>query len=140
MQKSIILDTGVLVAFIMPKDKFHHWAVSAMSNIQCPILTCEPVLTEVCFLLQKVYGGREKALQMVRQEYIEIRFQLNEEIESIEKLMRRYDSVPMSLADACLVRMSELYPDASVLTLDSDFKIYRKHRDREIPVVIPHWQ
>jgi predicted nucleic acid-binding protein len=74
---------------------------------------------------------------MVKQGYIEIAFQLNEEIESIENLMQRYNSVPMSLADACLVRMSEIYPDASVLTLDSDFRIYRKHRDREIPVIMP---
>jgi uncharacterized protein len=51
--------------------------------------------------------------------------------------MQRYDSVPMSLADACLVRMSEIYPDASVLTLDSDFRIYRKYRDQPIPTIMP---
>jgi len=137
MQKSIILDTGVLVAFMMPSDKFHNWAVSTMSEIKYPLLTCEPIMTEVCFLLQKIHGGREKALQLIRQGYIELPFQLNDEIESIEKLMQRYDSIPMSLADACLVRMSEIHPDTPVLTLDSDFRIYRKHRNQSIPTIMP---
>jgi uncharacterized protein len=108
MRKGIIIDTGVLVAFMMPSDKFHQWAVSSLTNIQYPVLTCEAVITEVCFLLQRVHGGREKALQLVKQGYIEIPFRLCDEIESVEKLMQRYDSVPISLADACLVRMSEI--------------------------------
>jgi uncharacterized protein len=119
MRKGIIIDTGVLVAFLMPSDKFHQWAVSSLTNIQYPVLTCEAVITEVCFLLQRVHGGREKALQLVKQGYIEIPFRLYDEIESVEKLMQRYDSLPISLADACLVRMSEIYKESSVLTLDS---------------------
>jgi predicted nucleic acid-binding protein len=63
MRKGIILDTGVLVAFLMPNDKFHQWAVSSLTNIQYPVLTCEAVLTEVCFLLQKVYRGRSTISQ-----------------------------------------------------------------------------
>jgi uncharacterized protein len=137
MRKSIILDTGVLVAFLMPSDKFHQWAVSSLKNIRYPVLTCEAVLTEVCFLLQRVHAGREKALQLVKQGYIEIPFRLSDEIEAVEKLMQRYDSVPISLADACLVRMAEIYTDTSVLTLDSDFRIYRKHRNQEIAVIMP---
>jgi uncharacterized protein len=137
MRKSIILDTGVLVAFLMPSDKFHRWAVSSLANIQYPILSCEAVLTEVCFLLQRVHAGREKALQLVKQGYIEMPFRLSDEIETVEKLMQRYDSVPMSLADACLVRMTEIYTETSVLTLDSDFRIYRKHRNQEISVIMP---
>ena len=137
MRKGIILNTGVLVAFLMPNDKFHQWAVSSLTNIQYPVLTCEAVLTEVCFLLQKVYEGGKKVLQLVKQGYIEIPFRLNDEIESIEKLMQRYESVPMSLADACLVRMSEIYTDTSILTLDSDFRIYRQHRNQEISVIMP---
>jgi predicted nucleic acid-binding protein len=137
MQKGIILDTGVLVAFLMPNDKFHQWAVASLTDIQYPVLTCEAVLTEVCFLLQRVYLGREKALQLVKQGYIKIPFCLSKEIETVEKLMPRYNSVPMSLADACLVRMTEIYTDASILTLDSDFRIYRKHRNQEISVIMP---
>lgn len=137
MRKGIIIDTGVLVAFLMPNDTFHQWAVSSLQNIQYPVLTCEAVLTEVCFLLQRVHAGHEKALQLVKQGYIEIPFCLSDEIEAVQKLMQRYDSVPISLADACLVRMAETYTDSSVLTLDSDFRIYRQHRNQEISVIMP---
>jgi predicted nucleic acid-binding protein len=51
--------------------------------------------------------------------------------------MERYSSIPMSLADACLVRMSELEPRATVISLDSDFKIYRRNRRQVIPVLLP---
>ncbi|WP_254923764.1 hypothetical protein [Pseudanabaena sp. SR411] len=88
-------------------------------------------------MLQKVRSGKEKILQLVSQGYIEIAFQLRDEIEFIEQLMQSYSSVPMSLADACLVRMSEIYPNASVLTIDSDFRIYRKLRNQQIPVIMP---
>ncbi|MEA5552564.1 PIN domain-containing protein [Anabaena cylindrica UHCC 0172] len=81
MRKGIIIDTGVLVAFLMPNDKFHQWAISSLTNIQYPLLTCEAVLTEVCFLLQRVHAGREKTLQLVKQGYIEIPFRLSDEIE-----------------------------------------------------------
>jgi uncharacterized protein len=137
MRNGIIIDTGVLVAFLMPRDKFHQWAVSSLKNIQYPVLTCEAVLTEVCFLLQKVHAGREKAMQLVKEGYIEIPFRLSDEIQPVEKLMQRYDSVPISLADACLVRMTEIYTETSVLTLDSDFRIYRQHRNQEISVIMP---
>jgi len=137
MSKSVILDTGVLVAFLMPSDKHHHWAVSSLQEAKYPVLTCEAVLTEACFLLQRIQSGREKVLQLVKQGYIKISFCLSDEIEPIESLMHRYHSVPMSLADACLVRMSEIYTQSSIITLDSDFRIYRKNRKLEIPVIMP---
>jgi uncharacterized protein len=140
MQKRIILDTGVLVAFLMPNDKFHQWAVSSLASIQCPIVTCEPVLTESCFLLQRVHMGREKALQLVKMGYVEIPFRVSDELEAIEALIQRYHSVPMSLADACLVRMAEIYTGTSVLTIDRDFWIYRKHRNEEIPAIMPDFE
>lgn len=139
MQKNVILDTGVLVAFLMPSDKHHHWAVSSLQAAKYPVLTCEAVLTEACFLLQRIPSGREKVLQLVKQGYIQIPFCLSDEIEPIETLMQRYQSVPISLADACLVRMSEIYNQASVLTLDSDFRIYRKNRNQEIAVIMPEF-
>ena len=70
MQKNVILDTGVLVAFLMPSDKHHHWAVSSLQAAKYPVLTCEAVLTETCFLLQRIQSGREKVLQLVKQGYL----------------------------------------------------------------------
>jgi predicted nucleic acid-binding protein len=138
MTKTIILDTGVLIAFLMPKDKFHRWAVSQFEQITAPVITSEAVITEACFLAQRIYQGQETILKLIKQGHITIPFNLNQEIEAIETLMQRYISVPMSLADACLVRMSEIYDNSPVLTLDSDFKIYRKHRHQTIPIIMPN--
>jgi uncharacterized protein len=137
MIRSIVLDTGVLIAFLMPKDKFHTWAVSQFSKITVPVITNEAVITEACFLAQRIHNGQETILKLIKQGHITIPFTLNSEIEAIENLMQRYASVPMSLADACIVRMSEIYEDSSVLTLDSDFRIYRQHRNQPISVVMP---
>jgi len=90
-------------------------------------------------LAQRVSKGQETILKLIQQKYIIISFNLNQEIEAIERLIKRYVSVPMSLADACLVRMSEIYNDGPIITLDSDFHIYRKHRNQTIPLIIPNY-
>ena len=100
MRKRVLLDTGVLVAVVNKRDTYHHWAVKQWGNIAKPCLTCEPVITESCFLLQEVYGGEDAVMGLVSQGYLEIAFSLREEIEVIRELMKRYQSVPMSLADA----------------------------------------
>lgn len=135
--KTAILDTGVLIAYLMPKDKFHRWAVAQLSQISSPLLTSEAIITESCFLAQREHNGQETILKLIRQRHLIIPFTLSQEIEAIESLMQRYVSVPMSLADACLVRMSEMYDNTPILTLDSDFTIYRKHRNHNIPVIMP---
>lgn len=137
MSDPIILDTGVLIAFLMPKDKFHPWAVSQLSQVTDPVITCEPVITETCFLAQRIHHGQSTILKLIKEGHIQLPFTLNQEIEAIHNLMERYASVPMSLADACLVRMGEIYDDSAVLTLDSDFQIYRKHRNQNISVIMP---
>ncbi|MEH2462776.1 type II toxin-antitoxin system VapC family toxin [Nostoc sp.] len=138
MTRATILDTGVLIAYLMPKDKFHAWAVSQLSQISTPVLTNEAVITEACFLAQRIHNGQETILKLIKQGHIIIPFNLSQEIEAIENLMKRYASVPMSLADACLVRISEMYENSQILTLDSDFTIYRKQRNQTIPVIMPN--
>lgn len=95
------------------------------------------MLSEACFLLRNVYGGQEAVISLLNTGLIQIPFRLNEEAEPIRELLTRYQSVPMSLADACLVRMAEQYLESLVLTLDSDFRIYRKNRNQTIPVIMP---
>ena len=138
MNRSIIIDTGVLIAFLMPKDKFHDWAVFQLSQVTTPVITNEAVITEACFLAQRIHNGQETILKLIEQGHITIPFILNQEIESVANLMQRYASVPMSLADACLVRMNEIYENSLILTIDSDFQIYRKHRNQNISVIMPN--
>ena len=88
-------------------------------------------------MLQRVKRGREVLLQLLAQKQIIIRFDLDAELVTIMALLSRYQSVPVSLADAELVRMSELYPNSLIFTLDSDFLFYRKNRDRRISLLMP---
>lgn len=137
MHRQVLLDTGSLVALLNRRDNFHEWAKLQWQGIKPPLLTCEPVIAEACFLLQNVYGGQEAIMSLIETDVVQISFSLKVEIEQIKTLLMRYRSVPMSLADGCLVRMAELYSNSSVLTLDSDFKIYRKHKNQIIPLIIP---
>ena len=137
--KSIILDTGPLVAYLRRSDQYHEWARQQFQRYRSPILTCEPVLTETAFLLSR-YGGTENVeplLMLVIAGALEVVLRLPDEAPRLQELMRRYRNVPMSLADACLVRMAELHPDSTVLTLDSDFLIYRQHDREPLSLLMP---
>ena len=136
MKHKIILDTSPLVAFVNKRENFHQWALNQWKMIHPPLLTCEAVITETCFLLQDVYGGEDAVLGLVSSDNIQIPFQISDEIGTVRELMKRYQNVPMSLADACLVRMSELIAGSCVLTLDSDFRIYRRNKNEMIDVII----
>jgi predicted nucleic acid-binding protein len=137
MSQQVLLDTGPLVAFINPRDNFHQWAIAEWAKRNPPLLTCEAVITEACFLLRNVFRGEEEVMNLLETEVLSIPFRLEAEVVPVRQFLARYQSVPMSLADACLVRMAELYPDCPVLTLDSDFSIYRKHHDQLIAAISP---
>ena len=81
--RSIILDTGALIAFLMPKDKFHPWAVAQFSKTTVSVITNETVITEACFLAQRIHHGQETILKLVKQGHLTIPFTLNQEIEAI---------------------------------------------------------
>jgi uncharacterized protein len=137
MTQRVIVDTGSIVALLKAQDNFHNWSRQEWSKLVPPLLTCEAVLAETCFLVRDIHNGVEAVLSLVRKGAIEIAFDLSQEVDSISELLQRYRSVPMSLADGCLVRMAEIYPQSLILTLDSDFMIYRKHRNQIISVVMP---
>ena len=133
----VIADTGVIVGLIYEKDQWHEWAFEQSKQLLPPFYVCEAVITEACFLLHDTPNGEQKILGMVAAGHLQIDFSLSVEAESIKNLMKKYKDVPMSLADACLVRMSELIDDSVVFTIDSDFRIYRKNGKKEIPLIIP---
>ncbi len=135
MAKTVIADAGVLVGLIVRRDRHHAWAVSQSRQWPPPWLTCESVLSEA-FFLSGAHGG--KALSgFLHRGLVEIRFDLGAEIESVLALMDKYHDVPMSLADACLVRMTEVVADPVILTTDSDFRLYRRHSRRVVPCMMP---
>jgi uncharacterized protein len=135
--KRVIVDTGPIVALLNAGDKHHTWTRTVLDDVEAPMVTCEAVLSEACFLLHRINGGQDAVLELVARGIVTVTFSLAAELTTVRKLMDRYSSVPMSLADACLVRMSELEPRATVVALDSDFKIYRRNRRQAIPVLLP---
>ena len=137
MRERVILDTGPLVAFINGRDRYHEWAKMQWAEINPPLLTCEAVLSEACFLLRGLDGGDKAVLELLHRKVLDIPFRLVEYVSQIAWLLKKYADIPMSLADACLVRMTELYPDSPVLTLDTDFNIYRRNKHNVIPTLSP---
>ncbi|MFM2429005.1 MAG: hypothetical protein RLZZ511_218 [Cyanobacteriota bacterium] len=137
MSQPVLIDTGPLIAYLNPNDTHHLWAVNILSDVDLPLLSCEAVIAEAYFLLRRDQLGADALMQLLEDGIIQIAFSLNHETSSLRVLMQRYRSVPMSLADACLVRMSELNREAKLLTLDSDFLIYRRDRNAIIPVIMP---
>ena len=115
----------------------HSWAVEQWKALRPPLLTCEPVLTEAAFLLKREGRDADALFAMLERGIIRIAISLEGEQADLRALMRRYRNRPMSLADACLVRLSEIHSAAEVLTMDSDFRIYRRHGNKVIPVRMP---
>lgn len=135
--KRVVIDTGPVVAFLNKSDQYHDWAVTQFSQLQPPFLTCESVVSEVCFLLRHIENGQQNVLKLLERELIQTPFKLELEISIIMRLIKKYKNIPMSLADACLVRMSEQITNSIICTLDSDFKVYRKEKRKIIPLIIP---
>jgi predicted nucleic acid-binding protein len=133
----VLVDTGPLVALLNRRETHHDWARQQFSLLEPPLLTCESVLSEACFLLRELPAGPDALLQLVSRGVINTRFDFSSEATTVARLMKRYANVPMSLADACLVRMAELHAESSVLTLDSHFRIYRKNGRQVIPALLP---
>jgi predicted nucleic acid-binding protein len=133
----VVVDTGPLVALLNRSDRHHEWVREVLDTIEPPVFTCEAVISEACFLLSRIRDGQDAVLELVSKNILKIDFRLSSEVEALRGLMRKFQSVPMSFADACLVRMSELEPPSRILTLDSDFRVYRRNRRQAIPTVMP---
>jgi uncharacterized protein len=129
-----IADTGFLVAFANRADRHHDWAVGVAERVTEPLLTCEAVLAEAAFHL----GSVSLVLALVREGLVTPAFDCREHLPQLAALAERYADRHPDLADLCLIRLSELHPRHSVITVDArDFRVYRRHRREAIPLVCP---
>ncbi len=129
-----IADTGFLVAFANGADEYHAWARTIAEQVADPLLTCEPVLAETAFHLQSV----SLVLAMIREGLITPVFNCSDHLPQLEALALRYADRHPDLADLCLIRMSELFPRHSVITIDrEDFRVYRRNKREVIPLICP---
>jgi predicted nucleic acid-binding protein len=134
---SVIVDTGPIVALLDADDQQHAWVKTQFARLRPPLLTCEAVLTESCFLIARGGGDASAVIQLAERGVLSVAQLFDAEAASIARLMRRYENVPMSLADACLVRLIDRTSQATLFTLDSDFEIYRQKGRRLIPLLAP---
>jgi predicted nucleic acid-binding protein len=133
----ILLDSGPLVGFISRTDQHHRWAVKVWSSLFDPLWTCEAVLSEAIFLLQSDKISTEPLLRLFERGLVKIDFEVSSHQSDIWHLLRKYADRPISLADACLVRMAELNDNSQILTTDRDFLVYRRKGRGVIPLVAP---
>lgn len=136
-RRNVILDAGALVALLNRKDQHYAWAAAQLNEITPPLLTCEAVLSEAHFVLRDIPASRQAIMELAVKDFYKVVFNIEDEKQAVKRLLEKYADVPMSFADACLVRMSELYPDSAVFTIDGDFKIYRRNGRQQIPLIFP---
>ena len=135
MAKNILVDAGFVVALLSRRDAQHQWAVNQAPELPPPWSTCEAVLSEAYHLLGE--RGAPSLSAMLHRRALVISFELSKNVEPVTKLIEKYSDVPLSLADACLVRMTETLADPVILTTDEDFRVYRRHSRQVVPCVTP---
>jgi predicted nucleic acid-binding protein len=128
-----IADAGLLIALANSRDVHHRWALRVAEQVTEPLLTCEPVVAEAAFHLRRV----ALVLDMIFEELITLSFDCSDHLPQLADLAKRYVDRRPDLADLCLIRMSELYPDHRVITVDEDFRVYRRNKREIIPIIMP---
>jgi predicted nucleic acid-binding protein len=133
-----LADTGPIVAFLNRRDRHHRWATETLARLPPPLVTCESVLSEAAYLVRSLPEGGGRVMELVTRGVLRVDLDVQREAPAVSRLLQRYSSLPMDLADACLVRLSELHADSVVLTVDSEFRdIYRRNGRQMIPTLLP---
>lgn len=137
MSRVAIADTGPLVAFLDRAERHHAWAAERVGELAAPLLVCEPVLAEAMYLLSDLPKAQDALFGLLENGALRLALHVEEHVPALRTLHRKYRDRPMSLADACIVRMAELFDQCQVLTLDSDFSIYRKYGREPLDLIHP---
>ncbi len=134
--KPVLLDTGVIVALLDRSEKFHQACAKAVQELQSPLVTCEAVLAESCYLLRNLPGAPDAVIENVAAGIFQIPFQLSREATGVRQALRKYRDRKIDLADACLIRLAEEFETADILTLDKDFEIYRWSKNKPFRILL----
>ena len=134
--RDAIVDTGPLVAFLDDTERYHDWVANRIENLDAPLLVCEAVLAEAMYLLARP-AAQQALFGLIENGALRVSFQIGDHLSALRKLHQKYLDQPMSLADACIVRMAEIHDRHAVFTLDSDFSVYRKHGRGALTLIHP---
>jgi predicted nucleic acid-binding protein len=135
----VLLDTGCIVALLDRSERNHQRCAEVVEELSAPLVTCEPVIAEACWLLRDIDGAADAVLENVETGMFEVPFRLASRARAVRALMKKYRRVPMDLADACLVDLAEELDSGRILTLDSDFEIYRWRKNRAFELLLDDW-
>jgi len=134
--KPALLDTGVIVALLDRGEKFHQVCSEAILSLEAPLVTCEAVIAESCYLLRNLPGAPEAVIENVVAGIFQVPFQLSREAGGVKQVLRKYRDRRIDLADACLIRLADEFETADILTLDKDFEIYRWGRNKPFRLLL----
>jgi predicted nucleic acid-binding protein len=129
-----VLDAGPLIAALNSRDSHHRWARETLKRLGPPFYSCPEAMAEASAMT----GQPAAIVEMILAEEIILDFDLTEQAAAVLALLKKYRDRRMDLADACIVRMSELIRDCQVVTVDKDdFAAYRRNGRDFIPVIVP---
>ena len=134
--KPVLLDTGVIVALLDRNDRLHKRCVATLEEIRRPLVTCEAVIAESCYLLREVFGAPQAVLANITEGVFLLPFQLSQSATAVRAIMRKYADLPIDFADACLVHLAEQLRTGDILTLDKDFELYRWSRTQTFQLLV----
>jgi predicted nucleic acid-binding protein len=129
-----ILDAGPLIAVLNRQDAYHRWACETLDRLGPPFYSCPEAIAEAAAMT----GQAVAIVEMIQAQEILLAFDLGEQVAGVLALLRKYADREIDLADACIVRMTELMRDSRVITLDrNDFRVYRRNGRDLIPIIAP---
>ena len=134
--KPILLDTGVIVALLDRSERYHSQCVDVLSELAGSLVTCEACIAEACYLVRDIRGASEAVLSNVANGTFQLPIRLVDQAAAVEKPLKKYRNVPMDLADACLVDLADRLGTGRILTLESDFEIYRWRSRRKFELLV----
>jgi predicted nucleic acid-binding protein len=135
--ETFLTDSGPLVALLNHRDEHHEWAREQFKHLSAPLLTCEGAITEATHMLQFDGLPPSGVLELIERKIVSVQFDLKSNLDRVLSLMKKYADTPMDFVDACLVAMTEEKRDCRLLTLDSDFRVYRRFERQIIPLIAP---
>jgi len=131
----VLLDAGPIVALLDRSEQHHDRCVELIAEIEAPLVTCEAAIAEACYLLRGLQGASAAVLENVERGNFHIPYRVTGRASRLAKLMKKYESLPMDFADACLVDLAGEIGTGRIWTLDSDFRVYRWGRNRPFDLV-----
>jgi predicted nucleic acid-binding protein len=131
-----IADTGPLLGWINSRDQWHAWSAGVLEGLSPPLITCEAVIAEASWQLGRSRVAVDQLYGLVDAGALRIVDLLPEHMPHLRALSAKYPQ--MDFCDAAVVRLSEIFPRARVITTDSaHFSIYRRFGSKTIALIHP---